>query len=234
MLFFNELNIFMFTTTLYKVDPNLILEASQSLPNLDFRLAINTPTNSFFYDPWKIKDEFKNSVWEKLLSTIPDPIGEARIIKLDPGTCYRSHSDIDDRWHLSIIADKSYLVNLDTDKMYPQVVDNTWHYFDAGSRHSAVNFGSKPRFQIVVRKLLSKGANILTPKTVSITLKNIVDDKRYIFDDIISPWLNMYSKKGLIDNFQYKELEARFVVDSLLITELTQISDCYFNLKVIE
>jgi hypothetical protein len=234
MLFFNELNIFMFTTTLYKVDPNLILEASQSLPNFDFRMAVNTPTGSFFYDPWEIKDEFKNSVWEKLLSTIPDPIGEARIIKLDPGTCYRSHSDIDDRWHLSIIADKSYLVNLDTDKMYPQVVDNTWHYFDAGSRHSAVNFGSKPRFQIVVRKLLSKGANILTPKTVSITLKNIVDDKRYIFDDIISPWLNMYSKKGLIDNFQYKELEARFVVDSSLITELTQISDCYFNLKVIE
>jgi hypothetical protein len=224
----------MFTTTLYKVDPNLILEASQSLPNFDFRMAVNTPTGSFFYDPWEIKDEFKNSVWEKLLSTIPDPIGEARIIKLDPGTCYRSHSDIDDRWHLSIIADKSYLVNLDTDKMYPQVVDNTWHYFDAGGRHSAANFGNKPRFQLVVRTLLPKGTNISTPKTVVITLKNVVDDRRYIFDDIVSPWLNSTAKKKLIDKFEYKDLEAKFVTDESLIPELRQLTDLHFNLHIVE
>ena len=224
----------MFTSTPYVVDSKLVTEAALSLPNFDFRMSLNSPTGSFFYDTWQIKEEFKNTIWHKLLMTIPESIGEARIIKLDPGTCYRSHSDIDDRWHLSIIAEKSYLVNLDTIEMYPQSVDNMWHYFDAGSRHSAVNFGNRPRYQLVVRKLLPRGTDIVNPKTVMITLKNVVEDRRYIFDDIISPWLNKTTKKKLIDKFEYKDLEATFVIDNSLILELQQLIDSHFNLHILE
>jgi len=224
----------MFTLTHYNVDPELVKVAAQSLPNFDFRLSFNEPTGSFFYDPWKIKTEFKDTVWEKLLSAIPEPIGEARIIKLEPGTGYRSHSDIDDRWHLSIVAERSYIVDLDNEKMYPQTVDNIWHFFDASGRHSAVNFGNKPRIQIVVRKLLSRGTAITDPVTVSITLKTVVDDRRYIFDDLVSPWLNKYSKKNLVDNFQYRDLEAKFITDRSLVENLADSISSHFNLSIVQ
>lgn len=224
----------MFNNTPYIVDSNLILEALNAVPDFDFRMSLNEPSGLFFYDAWNIKPAFKNSVWDNLLSAIPEPIGEARIIKLDPGTCYRSHADIDDRWHLSIIAEKSYVVNLDTEKMYPQVVDNQWHYFEAGGRHSAVNFGSKPRIQLVVRKLLNRGTGITAPVTVSITLKNIVEDRRFIFDDIVSPWLNVHSKMNLIDNFQYKDLEATFVTDASIVPNLEKVIELYFNLRIVK
>jgi hypothetical protein len=224
----------MFDPTFYSVDPQLVIEASKSIPNFDFRIAFNEPTGSFFYDPWVIKNEFKNTVWEELLNSLPEPIGEARIIKLDPGTCYRSHSDIDDRWHLSIISEKSYIVTLDDEKLYPQTVDYRWHFLDAGSSHSAVNFGNKPRVQIVVRKLLEKGTSIKDAVTVSITLKKVVDDRRYIFDEVVSPWLNSNSKRGMISNFQYENLEARFTTDSSLVDSLRNLISDHFNLTIVE
>lgn len=224
----------MFNNTSYIVDSNLITEALTAVPNFDFRISLNEPSGLFFYDAWNIKPAFKNSVWDNLLSAISEPIGEARIIKLAPGTCYRSHSDIDDRWHLSIVAEKSYVVNLDTEKMYPQLVDNCWHHFEAGGRHSAVNFGSKPRIQLVVRKLLNRGTGITTPVSVSITLKNIVEDRRFIFDDIVSPWLNAHSKMNLIDNFQYKDLEATFVTDASVVPKLKTLIEQNFNLQIVK
>lgn len=224
----------MFVETNIFVDSKLINTAIEMLPDVDFRLSFNEPSGQFFYDPWIIKKEYKGTIWDQLLSIIPGEIGEARLIKLEPGCCYRSHSDMDDRWHLSIISDNSFIVDIDNKTMYQQSVDYQWHFFNAGVRHSAVNFGSTSRYQLVVRSLLQRGENISDPKTVSITLKTIINDRRYIFDDIVSPWLNEFSKKKLIDNFQYKDLEARFIVDSSIIPSLRLLIEKYFNLEIIE
>ena len=62
-------------------------------------LVLNEPTNDFFYDPWKIKDNYKNTPFETVLSVLPNH-GEARIIKLTEGECYLAHADIDDRYHM--------------------------------------------------------------------------------------------------------------------------------------
>lgn len=221
----------MFNKTTVQISTSLIDQAINSIPDIDFRLAINEPTGDFFYDQWKIKEEFKGTVWDQLLKTLPSNIGEARIIKLDPGTCYRSHADIDDRWHLSIIAEKAYIVDLEDNQMYPTTVDRCWHEIETAIKHSAVNFGSKPRLQLVVRKLLTHG-KFQDPKNVTITLKEIITDRRYVFDDIVSPLLNKYNKQGMLDNFRYKDLEAKFTLEAELLPELNEAVESYFNVDV--
>jgi len=222
---------FMFTDTNYSIDQNLLQQAVNSIPNIDFRLAINKPTGDFFYDPWVIKDEYKGTVWETIYNSLPENKGEARLIKLEPGTCYRSHSDIDDRWHLSISSDRSYLVDLESDNMYHIITDGKWHAINTGIKHSAVNFGSRSRTQLVVRKLLTIG-NISSPANVVITLKEIVEDRRFIFDDIISPWLNRINKQGALSNFKFQEFEVTFTTEQSLIPELKKITESHFNVNI--
>lgn len=193
-------------------------EIDQAITAIDynwFKISFNKPTNNFFYDPWIIKDEFKNSIWEKLLSYLPGNIGEARLILLKPGLCYNSHSDIDDRYHLNITGNYSFLVNIDTNTMYRTTADCYWYSMNAGPRHSAVNFGEITRAQLVVRKLLPTN-NLKDPVTVSLTPDNIpLDDARYIFDDIISIWLNNAVKQGILMNFSYNPIigEVKFDVE---------------------
>jgi hypothetical protein len=74
-----------------------------------FKTPLNEPTGNFFYDPWLIKDKYVGTVWEKLLASLPQPHGEARVIIMEPGSSYMAHSDIDNRWHLNIQGDYSYL-----------------------------------------------------------------------------------------------------------------------------
>ena len=88
----------MITRTKHIVDLDLIEEATQAFKTNDFKTTLNEPTGSFFYDGWKIKDKYKNTVWEKLLNTLAiGNYGEARVIKLDIERCYTAHADIDDR-----------------------------------------------------------------------------------------------------------------------------------------
>ena len=81
----------MLTKLNIKVNQADLLEAQQTVDLNNFKLSFNKPTKSFFYDPWVIKDEFKNTVWERLLEYLPNDIGEARVIVLQPGACYNSH-----------------------------------------------------------------------------------------------------------------------------------------------
>ena len=168
------------------------------------KVVLNKPTGNFFYDPWEIKEEYKNTVWEDILNSLPLDKGEARIIKLAPGTTYVSHTDIDDRWHLTLQAQRSYLIDLDSETMYPTVVDGIWYSMNTGKRHVASNFGSIDRLQLVVRQLLTE-ANELDMVDVKISPAYDQHDYRYYFDDIISPWLNILNKQKKIAEFKHKD-----------------------------
>ena len=183
------------------------------------RSAINEPTGRFFYDPWKLKDEFKGTVVEKLIESLPLPFGEARFVVLKPGSCYHSHADIDDRYHLNIQGQYSYLIDLDTKTMFETVTDGIWYTMNTSPRHVAANFGSIPRIQLVIRHLLKP--NILS-NPIKIGLRYTKDDDakvRFIFDDKIGPWLNQASKNGVISNFEtdltqiYMDIEERYIGD---------------------
>jgi len=221
----------MLELTNYTVPDALLQEAIHSIPNIDSRLVINQPTGKFFNDPWEIKSEFKGTVWEKILDTLDVPKGEARLIRLPQGTCYVSHADIDDRWHLALTGNNSYLIDLENEVMHRASELGRWYDMDAGRRHTAANFGSCDRVQLVVRKLLPE-PNIQHPKEVSITLKNVVVERRFIFDDIISPWLNYAYKKGIVDKFNGQDLEATMLVEESYIEELYDLIKDSFVLTI--
>lgn len=221
----------MITQLQYRVPKGLFHRLSSEMPDFDHRINLNTPTGDFFYDKWKISDQFKNTVWEKVLEYLPLEIGEARLMKLEPGSAYYSHADIDDRYHLNITGEKSYLVDLDNNVLHPVNNNGYWYEMDAGRRHSAVNFGNKTRIQLVVRKLLQK--NILKdPVAVKISLENPKHDYRYMFDDIYSPKINQLIKDKLVDSFSIKKEQVYFNIEKSLLDDLNSITPEGFKVTV--
>lgn len=206
---------FMITATRFTVPIELVKQA-QTWQFYDRKMIVNEPTGSFFYDPWTIKEQYKGSVWDQLLSALPPSFGEARIISLEPGETYMGHADIDDRWHLNINGNQSYLIDLNNKKMFELTADGIWYDMDAGRIHVASNFGEFTRIQLVVRKLLLRGKSRNKTK-VKIEPAYDQHDYRYKFDNVISPWLNKLNKYGALDNFNHQGLTVEFdIADSVI------------------
>lgn len=224
----------MFYRTVYKVTDEQMDMAALAIPHIDFRLTINQPTGRFFYDPWTIKDEFKNTIWEFILKTLPHNIGEARIISLKPGRCYQSHADIDDRYHLNISGDSySYLANLETDTLYKIIKDTFWYTLDTSPKHSAINFGQQDRIQLVVRHLL-RDYEFKNFIDIKITIDKLDDDdSRFLMDDQLSPWLNKKTKTKQLTNFEFTANSISFRLDSMLLDEIKNIVPSTFNFQII-
>jgi hypothetical protein len=223
----------MLTKTSYTVPIDLLSTAVEHLPNDDFRSTINQPTGNFFYDPWEIKPEYKGTVWELLYSSLPFATGEARIINLAPATCYQSHADIDDRYHLNLVGENCYLIDFDSGQLHQLTTDGIWYTMDAGKLHSAANFGRLRRTQLVVRKLLT--TNLLkVPVKVKLTSSGLSkDDTRFMFDQTVSGWLNRANKQGLISNFEFNHGEVLFEIEQDSICKLKSILIKEFNLEII-
>jgi len=203
----------------YSISKELLTQAQLALPSIDFKLTINRPTGNFFYDEWEIKEDFKNTIWEEILNSLPFAKGEARLIKLVPGQCYWAHADIDDRWHMSIVNEKSYLVDLTTEKMF-STEPGLWYTMNAGRTHSAVNFGGGDRVQLVVRQLLTAG---VFDDAIKITIiAPDVSNARYVFDQIYSPWLNVVNKLGAIKDFTHDGTRASFILKKDHVDSLPQ------------
>jgi len=192
------------------------------VPHVEGKFVLNEPTGRFFYDSWTIKEEFKGTAWESLLAMLPAH-GEARLIYLKSATCYTTHSDIDDRYHLNLKGGYSYLIDLDNQQMYPVSQDHVWYDMNAGVRHTATNFGYCDRVQLVVRKLLLDN-KLSNPVTIRIS-SNIRDLEmaRFIFDDTISPWLNNANKKHIISDFKLSGYDVIFNMEESFISSLLEI-----------
>jgi hypothetical protein len=195
--------------------------------SIDFMLQpsknrLNFPTGRFFYDPWVILDEYRGTIIEEILSAFPDDIGEARIIVLAPKTSYCSHADIDDRYHLNLSSEKSYLIDLDNLIMHPIVKDNKIWQMDAGRIHTATNFGTYNRAQLVVRKLLKENKinNLIKVKLVC---QDIPYNYRYLYDNFLSPYLNRAVKDGKLNNFINNEYYVNFDFDKNFLNELQDV-----------
>jgi hypothetical protein len=203
----------MLTPTNYTVDSKLFQEACIHLPTGAMKTTINQPSGSFFYDPWILKDEYRGTVWETLYNSLPVTKGEARIIILDPGQCYQVHADIDDRYHLNILGDNSYLIDLVRETMHPLSQDGIWYDMDASFLHTATNFGRRARVQLVVRKLL-KNNKLKNPVEVSLaTSMENPNHARFLFDNTMSPWFNDANKAGHINNFSQGNIAITFNIE---------------------
>ena len=221
----------MLTPTNYIVDPALFQEGLSHLPEGEMKTTINQPTGNFFYDPWILKDEYKGTVWELLYNSLPVSKGEARIIILDPARCYQIHADIDDRYHLNILGEECYLMDLVREQMYRLEQDGIWYDMDAGFLHTATNFGRRARVQLVVRKLLKKN-KLKNPVEVSLST-NIAntDDARFLFDSHISPWLNSANKNGFINDFSYSPISVKFNIEQDQLESLRRYLPDEFKIK---
>ncbi len=220
----------MITPAGYQVNRELLSQALSLIKTDEFKTTINQASGDFFYNPWEMNSVYKGTVFEELLNSLNFPIGEARIIVLKPGTCYLSHADIDDRYHLNLSGENCYLVNLETSTMYPQVSDGIWYSMDAGQRHSAVNFGNVDRVQLVVRKLLN---NNDIGDYVSVTIKPIGEKPRYDFDDEISPWLNRMNKENALSKFAVLADGVQFQLSASRVIDLDSFSKNKFLIRVL-
>jgi hypothetical protein len=102
---------------------------------------------------------------------------------------------------------------------------------NAGKIHTAANFGEIDRVQLVVRKLLTKG-DLKNSQTVLIQKSKDIPNFRYVFDDVVSPWLNKMDKEGKLNNFQMlSDDRVSFTIDKDHIADL--ISICPAEFKII-
>lgn len=200
-----------------------------NLKNISFdqsedKMVLNKTTGNFFYDPWVIKDEYKGTVWQEILESLPLAQGEARLIRMKPGTTYMAHSDIDDRWHLNLQGEESYLIDLDNLDMHRLEKDGYWYSMDAGKKHVASNFGSVDRIQLVVRQLLKETTDT-DLVTVTIKPKNETHDYRFQFDKYVSPWLNRANKKSVMKDFAHDGSKVTFKIVFSELENLKLTSD---------
>lgn len=208
----------MIEPTLYRIELDLLKDAR--ILFFPGKQSINQPTGRFFYDPWVIKPEFKGTIWNQLIDVLPEPLGETRIITLEPGTNYQTHADIDDRYHLNLRGEDCFLINLETRKMYPTEADGIWYDMNAGFLHTAANFGRISRMQLVIRKLLIE-KDLYDPVQVTISVGNLSqDDSRFIFDRTVSPWLNKTNKLGFINSFRYEDQQIKFTLEKSQLKDL--------------
>lgn len=209
----------MLTKTPYTAPLDKITQATEVFDEAK-KYDLTEPTGSFFYDPWKLKEEYRNTVWEDILCSLQVNFGQARVIVLSGGSGYYQHADIDDRYHLNLKGDSAYLIDLENDIMHKCKADGVWYNMDAGRLHSAASFGKNNRVQLVVRKLLEKN-NLTTPVQVQINVNG--EKSRYEFDNIISPWLNRANKNKIITNFDRLESSVCFDIEKDSVDDLKKI-----------
>jgi hypothetical protein len=156
--------------------------------------------------------------------------GEARIIILDPAHCYQTHADIDDRYHLNILGEACYLMDLVREQMFRLEQDGVWYDMNAGLLHTATNFGRRARVQLVVRKLL-KNTKLKNPIAVSLstTIAN-TDDARFVFDNTLSPWFNEANKLGFINNFDHSPISIKFNIEQDKIDSFKRMLPAEFKI----
>ena len=214
----------MVTEQRWQCPSGLIEQALAEHPVTDEVVVLNEHTGDFFYDTWNIKNEYKGTPWERILMSLPAPIGEARIITLAPGESYQSHADIDNRWHLNLTGEQCFLIDLESETMFKCQQDNSWYFMLTDRLHTACNFGSVPRLQLVVRELLRKS---LSPSNlIPVTIKPIdpAPDTRYKFDNIFSAWLNRVNQEYNMSDFNFSGSDVTFKLESELISELDALN----------
>lgn len=223
-------NINMLIKTDITHDANEILELVKHLgPGKN---SINVPTGRFFYDSWETISEFKNTSIDTLLQKIPN-IGEARINVLQPGESYMAHADIDDRYHLTLDGEYSFLIDLKDNIMHDLPKDNILYRMDTSRVHTASNYGFKNRLQLVIRILLNE-TKLKDPVKILINATETPYNLRYLFDNSFSIMLNVLNKKEQISNFtKISEKSIEFEIERSGLDKIEKCrKQCGFNTEV--
>ena len=215
-----------------KTNSKILFDLVKHLP--EGKNALNKPTGNFFYDPWELLPEYKDTAIEDLLKQLPDH-GEARVIVLKPGESYSAHADVDDRYHVTLDAEQSFLHDIENETMHATKPDDTVYLMNAGVLHSASNYGYKNRYQLVIRKRLQSNRMMNDPRQVVMTSNDPVYNLRYLFDISFSILLNRLAKEQSIDAFaRINEHTIKFLCDGSKINELLKMQQiCGFKIDIV-
>jgi hypothetical protein len=219
----------MITKQIWTCPEGLIEQALKEHPVTGEGTVLNEPTGDFFYDPWQIKDLYKDTIWEQVLNSMPMSIGQARIIKLAPGESYMAHADIDNRYHLNLTGEQAYLIDLDDEVMYKCERDNRWAYMDASRIHAATNYGSIPRLQLVVREPLRRSRQPTDLVSISMEPAYEQTDFRYKFDKIFSPFLNRANWANKLADFAHTTFSLTFKLEREQLEEFEKLVNTDFK-----
>jgi len=181
---------------------SLVKELDKAVWDSKNRCNLNKPTGNWLFDSYEILPEWKGSAFDTLLSGLPFRIGEARLMKLTPGTCYPCHSDLDDRYHINLTSNQqSYLIDLKNHVMHPVETDGKIYLMNANLLHTAVNFGDTDRIQLVIRKPFDR---ISDEDMIEMTVKfiNPKFNFRYEFDQRVSPVIGKLAKEKELSWFE--------------------------------
>jgi hypothetical protein len=131
-----------------------IVEQVKTLTPLS-RITLNWTDGPLFSGTYMTKPEFINTPLGDALELIIKKfgkIGEARLLTLQSAEGYTAHSDPDDRIHIAIATnDHSYLIDLDSKKLWHLPVDGKVWYMNTSALHVAANYGARPRIHLNIR-----------------------------------------------------------------------------------
>lgn len=237
MILSTRLDKFMITDLDITVDLQpLLADLTKAQWDSKNRCCLNTPKGNWLFDDYEILPQWQGSSFDNFLTNLPFRVGEARLMKLTPGTCYPCHSDLDDRYHLNLTSnDQCYLIDLESHKMHPVKSDGKVYYMNANLLHTAVNFGDVDRVQLVIRKPFER---ISDQGMTEVSIK-FLDSKfnfRYQFDQKMSPIIGMLAKEKNLSWFepisetQMNIKTTRQGIDLLLKT----FNDCNFKYELLE
>lgn len=224
------INIFMLHRMGITIDMAPIIE---QVSKLDFgkSMAINYTEGKLLNGPFKTKPEFVGTPLGDALEAIGN-VGEARLLKLESEEGYTAHADPDDRIHLAITTNKhSYLIDLDTEKMYHLPADGEVWYMDTGKIHVACNFGARPRIHLNIRVALPK---YTAPGYLLSVDGGDYDWKQEIYMTLMQ-FFNRAIKENVITGFE-KVSEREVLINCepvILAPYIKELQDKGFNVSLV-
>ena len=197
------------------------------------KLDVNQPTGNFFYDPWQLKPQYTGTVLHTLLDQLGN-VGQAKIVSIPPGQCYLAHSDVEDRYHVTLQSEHSYVMDISNQKTHPCRVDDCVYHMNTAQLHSVMNAGYVPRIQLVVRQLLTRH-QLVDPVHILIEATQAHHNLRQQWDQSILVWCNLANKQGIMTNFDPMDSEARvqFDMESSHLDSLKEVlGQCGFSTEL--
>lgn len=170
-----------------------VIDQVAAMPYFEKYVQLNEADEGrLFNGPYRIKSEYVNTPLGNVLAKLGN-IGEARLLKLTPGSSYMAHSDPDDRLHMSIVTNEyCKIIDLEHNQMHHLPVDGSVWLMDTGPIHVASNFGARDRIHLNIRVLLPD----VTDGWVRFTVDGGDYDWRHAIQISITRWMNRALKEG--------------------------------------
>ena len=107
-----------------------------------------------------VNQEFRGTVIEELLHSLPFQFGRTRLVRMAPKACLSIHWDTCKRYHYAIETNPScFLVEVhDTQGTFHHIPADGYVYeMDARMTHTAMNASKKPRIHLVISDAKDEG-----------------------------------------------------------------------------